>query len=97
MFYSSTVFLAILAQSANGFNMPKSAQHLTSLRAADPWAPNTATTNTVDLADLKWAKIIYPFTTLNLPSQLAFSFNIRKLKLIVLEISQSIIEIIISS
>ena len=53
MFYSSTVFLAILAQSANGFNMPKSAQHLTSLRAADPWAPNTATTNTVDLADLK--------------------------------------------
>ena len=53
MFYSSAVFLAILAQSANGFNMPKSAQHLTSLRAADPWAPNTATTNTVDLADLK--------------------------------------------
>ena len=54
MFYSSTVFLAIVAQSASGFNMPKSAQHLTSLKmASDPWAPNTATTNTVDLADLK--------------------------------------------
>jgi hypothetical protein len=54
MFYSSAVFIAILAQSANGFGMPKSAQHLTSLKMSDPWAPNTATTNTVDMADLKY-------------------------------------------
>lgn len=48
------MFIAILAQSANGFGMPKSAQHLTSLKMSDPWAPNTATTNTVDMADLKY-------------------------------------------
>jgi len=51
MMYSATVMVAILAQS-HAFTMPSSAQRLSGLKMSDPWAPNTATTNTVNLGNL---------------------------------------------
>jgi len=54
MFYSSTVFVAVLA-GANGFTLSKAPVRSSSLQMNTPWFPNSATTNTVSMDSLNAA------------------------------------------